>query len=162
MRLFNMPLSNVNQTVDAMYALIEATAKDMAPYAAVPLTQIFDKIRFLPYTPDPKGNEFLHRPQATMNEWNGETGLDCDDKTIAVAAWAQLNAYPWKIEIVGRQKKYHHVRLLLLLYGDWYVVDPTYARNTIFRDNFTYKTRATPARGIYYHRMKRLLSSVKD
>lgn len=142
-----------------MKALVKEYARDMAPYATLSLLQIFEKIKAIPYVPDPEGREAVHRPLYTMKEWYSETGQDCDDKAIALAAWAELNGIPWDFEIVSRGNRYHHVRAMLRISGKWWTVDPTYLRNTIFRDNFKYRKRRRFNSEQYIPGIRRLLKS---
>lgn len=142
-----------------MKELVKSYAKDMAPYATMSLLQIFDTVKMIPYVPDPKGVETLHRPLYTMNQWYPDTGQDCDDKAIAIAAWAELNGIPWDFEIVARRHKFHHVRAMLKVGGKWWTVDPTYMRNSIFRDAHQYARRRRFAVGAFAAGARRLLHS---
>jgi hypothetical protein len=159
MRQYLTKLKSVDQTGAAMKALVKKYAMDMAPYASRPLMEVFDTVKMLPYIPDPKGVESLHRPLFTMQEWYPETGRDCDDKAVAIAAWAELNGIPWDFEIVGRGTKYHHVRAMMQLNGKWWTVDPTYPRNTLFRDSYFYPKRRRFDVRPYEAATRRLLAS---
>lgn len=142
-----------------MKALVKMYARDMAPYATMSLLQMFDMVKMIPYIPDPKGVETLHRPLFTMKQWYPETGQDCDDKAIAIAAWAELNGIPWDFEIVARGQKYHHVRAMMQINGKWWTVDPTYPRNSIFRDAHTYGKRRRFDVAAFEGATRRLLAS---
>jgi hypothetical protein len=125
-----VPLVSVIQTGKEMHRLIVKYADDIALNAAMPLREFYEHVKMIPYGPDPAGQEYLRRPQASMLGLG--PGEDCDDKCIMMAAWAVLNNVPWKIIATGRENKVRHVFPLFFIEGEWRPVDATYPRNTLF------------------------------
>lgn len=121
-----------------MRRMVDTYYKDMAPYAYLPLNEVFDLIKALPFRPDPPDAETLMRPQYTMNMqgWGG----DCDDKAIALASYCKLTGIPWRFVAVRRhdRKFLHHVYCELYIKGRWISADPTYSFNTLGRDREEY------------------------
>lgn len=113
-----------------MYRLSRQYAQDMAPLATLSATEVFEVLRRIPYVPDPKGVEFLKRPYYTLRSMG--PGGDCDDKAIAVGAWAHLRKIPFRFLAVSRHpfKPLHHVFAEVKMLGGWQSMDPTYLHNT--------------------------------
>jgi transglutaminase-like putative cysteine protease len=103
----------------------------MAIYAYLSLPQIFDKIKSLPYRPDPIEEEVLMRPRFTMN--NQGSGGDCDDKAIALASYAKCVGIPYRFIAVRKDSMpvLHHVYTELYVNGQWIWADCTYAFNNL-------------------------------
>lgn len=116
----------MRQVVDRFYL-------DMAPYASLSIIEIFDKIKNLPYRPDPINVETLMRPKYTMNMQGN--GGDCDCKAVALAAYAKLNSIPYRFIAIRRpgKKNLHHVAVELYTNNGWLFCDPTYSFNVIGR-----------------------------
>jgi len=112
----------MRQVVDAYYL-------DMSPYASLSVLEIFDRIKNLPYRPDPVNVETLMRPSYTM-AMKGSGG-DCDCKAVALASYAKLNAIPYRFIAIRRpgRKTLHHVALELYISNRWLFLDPTYRFN---------------------------------
>jgi len=121
------------ETGALMKKVVETYYRDMAPYASYSLLKIFDTIKNLPYRPDPLYTETLMRPAHTMRMRG--TGGDCDDKAIALAAWARLHKIPYRFIAIRRfgRKTLHHVAVELYTHNRWLFCDPTYSFNTIGR-----------------------------
>jgi transglutaminase-like putative cysteine protease len=116
-----------------MRQVVERFYLDMAPYASFSLIEIFDKIKNLPFRPDPLCTETLMRPSHTMNMRG--TGGDCDDKAIALASWARLFKIPYRFIAIRRpgRKNLHHVAVELYTNNKWLFCDTTYSFNVIGR-----------------------------
>jgi transglutaminase-like putative cysteine protease len=116
-----------------MRHVVETYYLDMAPYASDSLITIFDKIKNLPYRPDPVNVETLQRPRYTMTMagWGG----DCDCKAVALASWARLHKIPYRFIAIRRpgRKTLHHVAVELYINSGWLFADPTYRFNTLGR-----------------------------
>ena len=90
----------------------------------------YNYVRSLPYREDPKGIEFVTRPSQTL--WKGWMGpRDCDDKTLALGAYAELNKILWRAVVCGASEKPeenpHHIYPEFQLNGIWVSMDGTYA-----------------------------------
>lgn len=134
-RRTTIPLNSIHQTGAAMGRLAIEYARDMAPYAALPVTEVQRIVRQIPYVRDPEGEEAVHRPWITL--MGRGIGRDCDDKSICMGAWARLRGYPFRFVAVGRgtpgsKSKYHHVFCEIDLPGyGWTRVDATYDHDRI-------------------------------
>jgi transglutaminase-like putative cysteine protease len=116
-----------------MRQVVELYYQDMAPYASLSILEIFDRIKNLPYRPDPVCVETLMRPAHTMNMRG--TGGDCDCKAIALASYARLYKIPFRFIAIRRigRKTLHHVALELYVNNEWMFLDPTYRFNVAGR-----------------------------
>ena len=116
----------MRQVVDRYYL-------DMAPYASLSLIEMFNRVKNLPYRPDPVDIETLMRPSYTM-AMSGSGG-DCDCKAITLASYAKLHSIPYRFVAIRRpgRKNLHHVALELYVSNRWLFCDPTYSFNVIGR-----------------------------
>lgn len=116
-----------------MRKVVDQYYLDMAPYAHYSLIQIFERIKNIPYRPDPIDVETLMRPSYTMTMRG--TGGDCDCKAIALASWAKLQKIPFNFVAIRRngRKNLHHVALELYINNKRIFADPTYRFNTLGR-----------------------------
>ena len=119
------------ETAKYMYAMSRRYASDMLPWVHCSVREIFKIIANIPFRPDPPTEETLMRPRYTMNlrGWGG----DCDDKSIALGAWACLNHVPFRF-IACRKPGHavlHHVYPELYINGRWVIADCTYNINTL-------------------------------
>jgi len=135
MREITVPLRSVEQTGRAMHRLIREYENDVALNAAMPLHEFYHHVKMIPYAPDPKGHEYIRRPQASMLGLG--PGLDCDDRCIMLCAWARLNGVRYRVIATGRERIVSHVFPLFFIEpvpgkGKWLPVDATYPRNTLF------------------------------
>jgi len=123
-----------------MHKMVAKHYQDMAPWASLSLIEIFDKIKNLPFNPDPDGLELIKRPIYTMKQIG--PGGDCDDKAIAFASWAVLNSLKYNFLGVGRKvpgKRYGkndkilltHVFPIVKLDNQWIIADATYSFNCL-------------------------------
>jgi len=121
---------NAKATGKIMRMVVDRYYMDMAPYASLSLMEIFDKIKNLPYRPDPPNVETLMRPRYTMSMQG--YGGDCDCKALALASYAKLNQIPYRFIAIRRpgRKSLHHVATELYVNGKWLFLDPTYNFNT--------------------------------
>jgi transglutaminase-like putative cysteine protease len=121
-----------------MHLMVRKYHKDMIPYTYLTLTEIYEKIKCLPYRADPVDLETLMRPKYTM-EMRGYGG-DCDDKAIALASWAYCMNIPYRFLAVRKKdkKNLHHVYPELYISGRWVTCDPTYSFNCLGRTNDEY------------------------
>jgi len=121
-----------------MHHMVERYWRDMLPWAHLTLDEIFSLIKSIPFRPDPEDEETLMRPAYTMARmgWGG----DCDDKCIALAAWARINRIPYRFVAVRRpdMPTLHHVVCDLFVRGKWIHADPTYSFNTLGREREKY------------------------
>jgi transglutaminase-like putative cysteine protease len=117
-----------------MRSVVNRYYTDMVPYAGLSLLDVYDKIKNLPYRPDPDGVETLMRPQYTMNMQG--YGGDCDCKSIALASYAKLKNIPYRFVAIRRpnKKRLHHVATELYIQDRWIFADPTYSYNVFGRD----------------------------
>ncbi len=128
-------LINARQTGKIMHQMVNEFYTDMAPYASLSLTEIYDKIKGIPFEYDPKGVELVKRPYYTMNQIG--PGGDCDDKAVALASWAVLNSIPSRFIGIGYKKNdskkilLSHVYTQLYIVGEWLNIDSTYNFNTL-------------------------------
>ena len=126
---------DARQTGRQMRWIVKHFYMDMAPYATLTHQEIFDKVKKLPFRPDPKNIELLKRPKFTMEQFG--PGGDCDDKSICIASWAKLNNIPWDFIAVGRRKgdswkiPLTHVFVRLYYLNNALNVDATYSTNVI-------------------------------
>jgi transglutaminase-like putative cysteine protease len=116
-----------------MYQVVEKYYTDMAPFASFSLIDIFDRIKNLPYRPDPVNIETLMRPAYTMR--NQGSGGDCDCKALALASYARLHKIPFRFIAIRRpgRKSLHHVAVELYTSNRWLFCDPTYRFNVLGR-----------------------------
>lgn len=118
------------ETGTLMHHMVDAYWRDMVPYAHLSFRQVFDRIKRIPFRPDPANIETLQRPLYTMRG----TGLggDCDDKAIALASWCRATGYPYRFVAVRRADRdhLHHVYCEVQIGGTWIHADPTYQFNT--------------------------------
>lgn len=133
-------LSNVEQTGEQMRRLARTYCDDMADLASMSPLDLFNYIKEIPYRKDPEGVELLQRPLFLRLE--AASGADCDDRAIAVAAWAICAKYHWRIVAVSRRPDHrlHHVFTEVLLGNQYIPIDPTYSTSTFGRvDNWTFR-----------------------
>lgn len=99
---------------------------DLLPWADYTLAEFYRLVHLLPYRADPIAEETVSRPLYTMR-WDTETPRDCDDKTVAIAAFCELKEIPWRLVACGRNSdRPHHVYPEIYLFDDWYPADATY------------------------------------
>lgn len=124
-----------------MREMVERYKADMLPWIHLSLIEVYDRIKNIPYRPDPADRELLQRPLYTMTATG--TGGDCDDKCIALASYAALLKIPYRFIAVRRQNKktLHHVLTQLYLNNRWISFDPTYDFNNFGRERGTYAER---------------------
>lgn len=127
------------QTGVLMRRMVDKYWTDMVPYAHLSFREVFDRIKRVPFKPDPVDVETLQRPQYTM----AGTGFggDCDDKAIALAAWCKATGYPYRFVAVRRpgRSELHHVYCEVQINGQWIHADPTYPFNTEGRPRERYE-----------------------
>ena len=130
-----------NATGPYMHTMVQTYWRDMVPWGSLSLPQIFDRIKRIPYRPDPPTVETLMRPYYTMNMlgWGG----DCDDKAIALASWAVINRMPYRFVAVRRadMPTLHHVYTELWDGRRWLPADATYSVNQLGREREQYAER---------------------
>jgi hypothetical protein len=91
--------------------------------------EVFEFIKNLPYKADPKGIEFVSRPEYSI--WRKDLPRDCDDKTLIAICYFELKNIPYRIIISGRDIKPHHIYSEFLdnLKNTWIPFDATYQKN---------------------------------
>lgn len=126
-----------------MYHMVETYWRDMVPYTDRTLTEVFDRIKNIPFRPDPEFAETLQRPMYTMLG-NGYGG-DCDDKSIALASYCRAVGIPFRFVAVRRRDMpvLHHVYCMLYIRGIWIPADATYNFNALGRERETYAEYVT-------------------
>ena len=126
------------ETGRRMYDMARRYRRDMAPFAHMSAYEVFDLVKSVPFRPDPPDEEVLQRPLYTLSGQG--TGGDCDDKCIALAAWAFLVGMPVRFVAVRRADKdvIHHVMCELYINGAWMHADPTYDFNVLGRPREQY------------------------
>jgi transglutaminase-like putative cysteine protease len=119
------------ETMKLMHKMVDKYYLDMAPYGSWSLPEIFDLIKNLPFRPDPPMDETLMRPRYTLTMQG--SGGDCDDKSIALAAYCKLQGLPYRFVSVRRKnmKNLHHVFCQIYIAGKWMHADPTYNFNIL-------------------------------
>lgn len=134
-------LTNVNQTAFNMYRIAYAWKDDMAAYATLNLSELFNLLKNIPFNADPVDTELLQQPFYTLNQMG--RGGDCDDKAICVGAWCHLNKLPFRFLAVSTQAngELHHVLTEILYHGSWIEFDPTYRFNVLGRPLKPYTNR---------------------
>lgn len=121
-----------------MHNMVRSYWRDMIPWGTYSLPAIFDRIKAIPYRPDPPTVETLMRPYYTMRGYGW--GGDCDDKAIALASWAAINKMPYRFLAVRRpgQPTLHHVYPEVWTGDRWTVADATYQVNQLGRERERY------------------------
>jgi transglutaminase-like putative cysteine protease len=123
-------IGGAKQTGVLMHKLAKTYHFDMCPYNSMSILEIFDLIKSIPFRPDPPGHELVQRPIYTL-----KNGGDCDDKSIAGAAYFINNGIPYRFKAVsyetGRNPALSHVYLEYFLLNKWLVFDATYSYNVI-------------------------------
>ena len=126
------------ETGRLMRWMAETYRGDMLPYVHMPLPQVFDYIKRVPFRPDPPTVETLMRPAFTLSLRG--SGGDCDDKSIALAAYCSLVGIPYRFVAVRRHdmNRLHHVFCHVYIGSGWITADPTYTFNTLGREREPY------------------------
>lgn len=125
-----VPVSGWRGTVRLMKRFARLYARDVQPYlrGATPrasILNLYNQVRALPYVADPPGLETIARPAHTMRkDWSGPR--DCDDKSIIIAAGAQLLGIPWRFVVCGQADHPHHVYPEIYFVGRWTSADATF------------------------------------
>ena len=115
-------ISTYETTIGEMLRMAREHAKDCAPYAGKSVFEFYDYVRKLPYKDDPEGIEHMSRPRYTLSQsWEGPR--DCDDKTLALAAYCELHKIPYRIVVCGERETPHHVypEIKLAYTQDWLI-----------------------------------------
>ncbi len=135
-----MELQDLQQTASNMYRIAFAWKEDMAEYASLNLSELFDLLKNIPFNPDPPDMELLQRPWYTLNEQG--PGGDCDDKSICVGAWCWLRGIPFRfVAVSADDSPLHHVLTQLYIQNQWQDFDPTYSHNVLGRPERVYRQR---------------------
>lgn len=101
-------------------------ASDVGQYICLGPLGWFQFVAAIPYSPDPKGLEYVQRPWHSLHG-NGR-GRDCDDKAVLMAAWAHLCGIPFRFIAAARNKgqRLHHTWCEYWMDGRWVTMDATY------------------------------------
>ncbi len=137
------PLHNKEQTGKGMYDIIEKYHTDLdriytrkgirlVPLSRLLLTEIFNKVRDIPYRRDIKPIEVVARPKHIWK--HKKMGMDCKKKALMIASWLKRNNYPYRLVSSSRKRnrKIHHVFPQAFLGNGWRNVDATYSHYKIF------------------------------
>lgn len=131
------------QTGRRMRLIVDNYAEDifseeMDSWGTLTLSEIFDKVKSLPFDYDPPGNEWIRRAKFTRA--GRGPGRDCDDKSIIIASWAKVNNIPYRFVAVGKRvpgqgffsrSPLTHVYVEVYIDGTWIPVDATYSFNVL-------------------------------
>jgi len=126
-----------------MRHMVNTYWRDMVPYAHMTLSEVFDRIKMLPFRPDPPDAETLQRPLYTMTMTG--YGGDCDDKAIALASYCTAVGIPYQFVAVRRKdmEALHHVYCYLYVNNRWIPADATYNFNVLGREREKYAEYVT-------------------
>jgi transglutaminase-like putative cysteine protease len=108
--------------VSEIVRMAETFKEDLKQYNALKPGEMYDFIRAVPYVDEKR--ETLKRPAVLIRD-----GGDCDDKTIALLAYAFNKGIPARVYLAGKKsdpEKFHHVFPAFFLSGKWFVFDATY------------------------------------
>lgn len=114
-----------------MQYMVDRYCDDMLPYVELSLPEVFERIKAVPFVPDPVDRELLMRPAYLMSG-----GGDCDDKCIALASYCKLVGFPCRFVAARRAgaPTLHHVFCEIFLNTLWVHADPTYLFNPLGRE----------------------------
>ena len=120
-------------TIGEMYRLANEYSDDVAKYDLRTIDQIFNAARRIPYVSDIRScgeDECVKRPMYGFLEG------DCDDKAIFAGAALGRIGVPYRFVTVSYSPDadMSHVYLEVKRAGGWMPFDPTYLRNTIYRE----------------------------
>ena len=133
MRLtINQNPESYETTVKELFRMAREYKNDVLEFPEMrgDIFEAYNYVRSLEYRADPKGIEFLTRPSQTLwTGWNGPR--DCDDKTLALGAYAEQNKIPWRAIVCGASENPaenpHHIYPEFKLNGMWVAMDATYS-----------------------------------
>jgi transglutaminase-like putative cysteine protease len=132
-----------SETGKLMHQMVQRYKGDMIPYAHLGISEIFEIVKNIPFRDDPEGVETLMRPRYTMTMQG--SGGDCDDKSIAIASYLELNRVPWRFVAVRKKEKknLHHVYVEYynMVVSRWLPLDATYSFNVLGQERETYAER---------------------
>lgn len=123
------PLKHWKETVRVIGDFAIRYQADAFPLLGMDAPTVFRFVADLPYVADPIGKETVSRPLYTLDP--SYEPRDCDDKTVLIGAWAEMHGHPWRIVVVGKGNRPHHVFPEVFLAGDWIPMDATYSKNEI-------------------------------
>lgn len=122
-------ISDVRETAWWIARVAAAFCRDCEGMKDWSPTQVYRRLKMLPFRPDPKGLESLQRPLFTLDpHWEGPR--DCDDKTLAFVAWGFVKPdrrVRFRICRDRNARSWHHVYPGLLLPAGFYPLDPTFS-----------------------------------
>jgi len=131
----NVQLKSIRQTGLEMGRLATTYKADVAPWASLSIGEFCEKIRAIPYRPDPPDREHVSRPYLTIHGYTDH--FDCDDRAICVGAWAACRDWPFRFVAGGRPwaPMAHHVWCEVLPPGEseegWLYADCTYPHHRV-------------------------------
>ena len=116
-------------TVRTIFEMARAFRRDVREYLGPSPYEMYSYVRGLPFIDDPPGVETLARPAFVLSpRWM--INRDCDDKTLAVAAWCEEYGFRYRFAVVGESldpdKNPHHIYPELRLDRNWVPFDATY------------------------------------
>lgn len=140
-------LRDAEQTVKEMFGVIKKYSSDVAPYASMSPEAFYHLVRKIPYKADPRGNEFLQRPWATLS--GASPWGDCDDFAILLGSYAVQKGIRYRLAIGGSKAyrnlntgklvvPFHHVWPEFEVLGMWKPFDATYSRYSPYIHNQKY------------------------
>lgn len=104
MKIFKFKTNgSAKSTGDLMRQVVETYYRDMVPYTSLSLLEVFDRIKNLPYRPDPLTTETLMRPSHTMNmRGSGGDCLDGSTRLLTIDGYALISDIKAGDTIMGR------------------------------------------------------------
>lgn len=113
-----------------MVYLAKTYFKDLARFSNYSVREFFDLVRKLPYIPDLKKVEVIHRPGFTLS--NTVKFRDCDDKAVLLGAFLYMKRIIFRFIAVSDNpdQKLHHVLIEAIIGGVPRQLDATYPRNS--------------------------------
>jgi len=128
-----VPLKDLSQTINEMKRVISKYKYDVSEYAFMCIKDFYRVVQNLPYVDDNEAGrkltnnykdefELVKRPKYTLIE-----GGDCDDKTVLMASFCELNGYEYKIvtTMYDGDEDFSHVYLYVYYKNEWIPVDAT-------------------------------------
>lgn len=130
-----VPLESYKQTVAKIFEFADKYASDLDEFKNDSIFKFYNFARALPYHADPKGEETVIRPKYTkLIDWKG--ARDCDDKTLLILAFCNLQKIPGRSVVCGQTRfKPHHIYPEVSLNGKWMSADATYYDRCMFGKN---------------------------
>lgn len=125
------------RTIDKMYRLMQQHIPDVKNLGWRSVTDVFNAVKSVPYTPDVDAAECLGADECVKRPgYTLALGGDCDDKTILAGAGLMNLGVPVRIVTTSYREdgQMQHVYLEIFIEGNWYPFDATYPENALFME----------------------------